>query len=198
MAPTGASLAHNTNEPLHIVRHGNGPHPVASAMGKRHIAIRAATAIDNVAIYRLLLRYFEELPKEIPYPRPVETPTVAWILGLIARQGVVVLETEGRIIGSAALEVDRFAWNPMTEHLHGHWLYVAPEFRKGGAGAKLIETVKDVARRNGKNVMVGAIWGYEPELMDRMFAMKGFVRVGSAYLWSPTFEKKEENSDVPR
>ena len=153
------------------------------ARTKHLIALRLARAGDIESLYDMLLAYFDA--PGCPYPSPIETPAKEWVAEMCGTGTCVVAESDSRVIGSVALEVCGFRWNPDVSHLFGHWLYVKPAYRSGGTARRLLDAAKDISRLNHMNLIMGSIWGHEPELMNRMMRMAGFKLVGSAYLFVP-------------
>lgn len=149
----------------------------------KQITLRAAHAGDAGALYDVLLDYFSD--PSCPWPRPLGLEGEAWVSELCHEGASIVAECDGWIVGSVGLEISNFPWNSQARHLFGHWLYVVPEFRAGGTGRRLIEAAKAVARTNHMNLLMGSIWGYRPEQMNRLMQTMGFRLVGSAYLWTP-------------
>lgn len=158
----------------------NAPEPVRP---KRNITLRTATPRDCSPLYDVLIRYFEEL--KLVYPPPVEAPTMAWGLSIIARGGVVVAVEDDEIIGSVGVEVGQFPWNPATTYLNGVWFYVVPERRAGGTANKLMEAAKNLARKNKMGLRLDNVWGMAPERQDRYREMNGFIYVGGNHVWFP-------------
>lgn len=156
----------------------NAPKPVS-------IGIGAATVLDSVALYHVLIRYFEDMAHF--YPPPVRDPTMAWGLGIILKGGVVVAKDNdtGEIVGSVGLEVGHFPWAPSIGYLNGLWFYVAPERRKGGVASLLMKAAKDIATSNKMSLRLDSISGIEPELQDRYRKIHGFQYVGGNHVWFP-------------
>lgn len=150
---------------------------------KLAITTRKAFPADVVALYRVLVRYFEEL--SFAYPAPVEGPTIAWGLAVIIKNGVIVAEADGEIVGSVGLEVGNFPWAPMEKYLNGVWFYVAPERRKGGTAEKLMVDAKGAAEAMGLALRLDNIFGIEPKLQDVWRERHGFKYVGGNHVWFP-------------
>jgi GNAT superfamily N-acetyltransferase len=159
--------------------------PAPATVKAPTIGIGAATAKDCVALYHVLIRYFEDMAHF--YPPPVENPTLAWGLGIIMKGGVVIakdMET-GEIVGSVGVEVGHFPWAPSIAYLNGLWFYVAPERRKGGVANMLMKAAKDIAILNKMSLRLDSISGIEPELQDRYRKIHGFKYVGGNHVWFP-------------
>lgn len=152
---------------------------------KPTIGIGAATVLDSVALYHVLVRYFEDMAHF--YPPPVREPTMAWGMGIILKGGVIVAKdmATGEIVGSVGMEVGHFPWAPSIAYLNGLWFYVAPERRKGGVASMLMKAAKDVAINNKMSLRLDSISGIEPELQDRYRKIHGFQYVGGNHVWFP-------------
>lgn len=149
------------------------------------IGIGTATVLDCVALYHVLIRYFEDMAHF--YPRPVREPTFAWGLGIILKGGVVIAKDNetGEIVGSVGVEVGHFPWAPSIAYLNGLWFYVAPERRHGGVANMLMKAAKDIAVSNKLSLRMDSISGIEPELQDRYRKIHGFKYVGGNHVWFP-------------
>ena len=104
------------------------------------------------------LAYREFLP---PGPSPgweEYLASIADIGGRIDRTIVVVAVRDGRILGSATIEMDQVIGDdddelpPATASLR--MLGVDPEVRGGGVGRALVEATIEMARGRGKRVMI--------------------------------------------
>ncbi len=157
--------------------------PDTPAAPKRNIFLRNANALDVVALYRVLIRYFEEL--KLFYPAPVMEPTLAWGLGLILKGGVTLAIEDNKIIGSVGLEIGHFPWAPTMAYLNGVWFYVTPERRAGGTANQLMRAAKETGMKMNLPVRLDSIWGVEPELQDRYRKIHGFQYVGGNHVWFP-------------
>lgn len=144
--------------------------------------LRAATVRDATALYDMLLAYFALNPK---MPAPLPNPTMAWGLGVIMRDGCVIAEIDGKIVGSLGVERGNFPWNPGVPYLNMVWLYVIPERRGGGTANRLLKAAKDIAANNGIMVRVDNIWGIDAVAQDRWREIHGFQYVGGNYVWHP-------------
>jgi GNAT superfamily N-acetyltransferase len=147
------------------------------------ISFRRATARDLTQLYDCLLHYFDEL--SFAYPGVNETDVVTWGLGVVNGGGCIVAECDGKIIGSVGMEVSTFPWNRANRYLNSVWLFVVPEFRKGGTGIRLMKLAKDIAKSNEMPVMLGEVFGFEPELLGKIKQVLGFKHVGGNYIWIP-------------
>lgn len=147
-----------------------------------HIKIRMARPLDASPLYRVLIRYFDELP--MPYPAPDEAVAMAWGLGLIIRGGVVVAEEGGKIIGTVGLEQGVLPWCNVP-YLNGVWFYVAPERRSGGTADHLMKAAKNIAAQNKLSLRLDNVWGVKPEAQDRWRRKNGFTYVGGNNVWFP-------------
>lgn len=161
-----------------------GTAPAPQPKGTR-IGTGAATVLDCVALYEVLIRYFEDMAHF--YPPPVRDPTMAWGMGIILKGGVVIAKDldSGEIVGTVGLEVGNFPWNPSIAYLNGVWFYVAPERRKGGVANMLMKAAKDIATSNKMSLRLDSISGIEPELQDRYRKIHGFQYVGGNHVWFP-------------
>lgn len=156
----------------------------------RVITLRGATARDCSRLYDCLIRYFEEC--SLFYPPPVEADTMAWGLGIINKGGCIVAECEGKIIGSVGIEVGFYPWNVSVKYLNGVWLWVAPEYRNGLTGVRLMKAAKEVADKNGLGIRLDEVWKYRTFLMGKMKERLGFHHVGGNYVYFPLDPNREE------
>jgi hypothetical protein len=159
-----------------------------AAIPDSEITLRAATPRDVIALYVLLKGYFEEL--RLAYPAAEEAPTIAWGLNVILRQGVIVAEEGGQIIGSVGMEVDSFPWAPLSKHLNALWFYVRPDRRVTDASDKLLRAAQAAAITNNMMLRMDNVWGMRPEAQDRYRRIKGFTYVGGNHVFFPP---KSEN-----
>jgi GNAT superfamily N-acetyltransferase len=129
----------------------------------------------------------------IGYPPIQEDRALRWILDVMARGFVLVAIADGRVIGSAGFDAFQFPWNGDLWCFNNTWLYVQPEYRKGGTTAMLIRHAVKYAEARQAPIIMGNTSGYRAELKDMLIGRAGFTYAGGFFVRG--LEKVGEGSD---
>jgi len=119
------------------------------------------------------------------YAPPVEKNCIDWAKRIMENGVILVAIKDEKIVGSHAISISRHDWNNKAQYLHGAWLWVHPDFRGSGLGKDLIKAAQDAARNYKVPLMLGAIWGFKPEVLEKIQTDLGFAPAGANYIWFP-------------
>lgn len=146
------------------------------------ITLRTAKPADAVAVMQAIRPMHEE--SAIQFPPIVEADALRWIIDVIERGFVVLAEVDGRIVGTLGLRVQTYPWNARVPFLYNTWFYVAPEFRKGGTAAKLLDKAKAAHHQHhGIGVLVDITTAVDAARKDRFMAAMGFTYMGGLFAY---------------
>ncbi len=145
------------------------------------IIIRRADYTEHSAIFKLLLKWFDELsiegvPAECGY-------SVVWLADLIVRHHVIVATIDDKIVGCLGLRSGFFPWNNECSCLFNDFLMTEVNSRGTGVADKLIKAAKQYADDNNYLFIVGHITGTDAKLKDKYLQLKGFQYGGGNFFY---------------
>lgn len=147
------------------------------------ISIFRATELDLPAIYFCLQGYMKE--RRHAFPECNIKDSIRWGQSIIDNGIILVAVKDGKVVGSTAGVVQEFQWNRAFKYIHGDWLWVTPEYRQIGLGTKLVAALQEVSDKSKIPLIMGAIWGFSPEVLDDLKMKLGFSFVGGNYVYMP-------------
>jgi N-acetylglutamate synthase-like GNAT family acetyltransferase len=143
--------------------------------------IRPATVADIPVLVDLGQTMHKE---SIFAPYNYDTEKVSELINslITTRFGIALVAEEAGVIVGGFIGV-------VCEHYFGRdlqsqdlALFIAPEYRQGTTGLKLIKAYIVAAREKGaKQVMLANSTGYQPERVAKLFESLGFVRRGFVF-----------------
>lgn len=142
--------------------------------------IRRATIGDHTGILNCLVKMLDELTDIYPGPNNAIS---TWINKNLVSGYVLVAEHNGKIIGTFAGSIVFFPWNDEMKILNEEWFFVDKDYRKGGIGIKIIDTVKEFANLHKISVKFDVMCDRDAEKKDRFFEMKGMTYLGGNFIY---------------
>lgn len=106
------------------------------------MTLRAATAADAGEMLNVIHAAFAEYQGWLIPESTGPNETLASVTRLIATEGSLIAEVDGRIVGS-------IFYAPGGDALYLHRLAVAPDFRRNGVGSALMARCEEIARERG-------------------------------------------------
>ena len=128
----------------------------------------------------LLLDWLEE--SEFKFPGACGY-TGSWMAELIAKQAVLIVEDDSRLLGVLGLRESHFPWNNQQRILVDDCFMVARDVRNLGVADMLMEAAKDLAKETKTMLMFGHFTGKRPELKDRFIQKHGFIYAGGTFFY---------------
>jgi GNAT superfamily N-acetyltransferase len=149
-----------------------------------NIKIRKASLDDLQGIYNLLNDCYNEFHYEYAPGEPLAVMT--WAHRVISEGHTFVAMSEDRVVGSVGLHATTFPWNNSFWYLIDEWIFIDPEFRRGGTASGLIKCVMEYAETVNPDavtpVQIAITFGDKPEAKDRFFKMKGLKYIGGIFM----------------
>lgn len=165
-------------------------HSEAAPVKKRSIVLRAANVDDVARILDGIDGYFQECALE-GYP-PVSVDDARSVLSdSVKQRQCIVAECSGEIAGSFGFRIVPWTWNSKKSFLLGDWLYVRPEFRRGGTGGHLIRAAVEIADLNRIAFMFTLHSRFEKEMIGRVLESHGFSHVGGNFVYFPKVGRQQ-------
>lgn len=148
---------------------------------KKEVTVRNANVLDISAIIFILHSWTLESPfKEYGH---VTSATGVWVADMIKNQMFIVAEYDDKIIGTACISKNTYPWDDTTAILDVDFINVLKDYRRTGAGIKIMERLKEISRNTKTPMSLGIIHGIEVEKKDRFMTINGFVFTGGNYLY---------------
>lgn len=143
--------------------------------------IRRATALDAVAIVKLLLRVSTEHPAgtSVDHQKAVEHILQMLRVGLI-----LVAEKGNRIVGVLATWYHSEDWGS-TKHLDVQHFYVLPAHRKHDTARRLLSALEAIQDEIGCAMFISIAATAKPETKDRLMSTLGYRYIGGMFMRCP-------------
>ena len=160
-------------------------------MADKKIVIRPAEPKDNVNIFKLLMKGWNE--QVVEYAPVDDLRGYLWILRIIEEGFLAVADLSGRIVGAACAQPFRPPWSRewMADM---EFLYIDPKFRADGLHRELLRAVESWADKVNLTVIFGIQTGEQVDTKDRLMKIAGFTYVGGNFL-RPASGQIEEHVD---
>lgn len=160
-------------------------------MSEQKISIRPAVPKDNVSIFKLLMKGWNE--QVVEYAPVDDLRGYLWILRIIEEGFLAVAELNGRIVGAACASPFRPPWS-RDWMLDMEFLYILPNFRADGLARELVRAVENWADKVNLPIIFGLQTGEKVDSKDRLMKIAGFQYVGGNFL-RPASGQIEEQAD---
>lgn len=142
--------------------------------------IRNATMFDHTGILECLIRWLDE--GSVDYPPP--TSALGYWISKVLRDGyVLVIEEDGKIVGTIGMSYTHFPWNDKMWIMNNEWLHILTENRANGVADKLIKLVKEYADNRKMPIRFDVMNDKDVDKKDRFIQMKGARYVGGNFIY---------------
>lgn len=153
-------------------------------MSKQKPITRPATIMDSVNIVRLIRAGWEESPATVVAPMN-EQKLMEYVTTNLKHCFCVVVELDGRILGSICLVPIRLPWAENAVALAEGWFGVHPSQRRRGIPELLLGAADRFLDLNKHVAIMGSNILAAPELNETMAQRPGYVPARQTFLRVP-------------
>lgn len=131
------------------------------------------------------------IESDVPFASP-KRPDADWYIGQRIKRGFVFVVDNGKngqseLVGMAVFDVVMPNWNqdPENAYVINNEFYIAPDFRSGGVGDKLIAEGKKIAQEMQRPFFFSITFGGQIYELSKWLQMKEFKPAGGNFYWVP-------------